>query len=65
MRALAIAKEKGLKIPLVYNTGGYETVRALKILDGVIDIYLPDMKYSDKTQALIYSGIEDYPSHNQ
>jgi putative pyruvate formate lyase activating enzyme len=44
---LAIAKEMGLKIPLVYNTGGYDSMETLKLLDGVIDIYMPDMKYSD------------------
>lgn len=60
LAALVIAKEKGLEIPLVYNCGGYESVEALKILDGVIDIYMPDLKYGDNAAAKKYSGADDY-----
>jgi putative pyruvate formate lyase activating enzyme len=62
LNALKIAHEYGLRIPLVYNTSGYETLEALKILDGVVDIYLPDMKYMDSQKADAYSaGAWDYP----
>ncbi|MGA2974964.1 MAG: radical SAM protein [Spirochaetia bacterium] len=60
VRALAIAAPKGLSIPLVYNCGGYESVETLRVLDGVIDIYMPDMKYSSDEEALRYSGAKDY-----
>ena len=60
LAALVIAKEKGLEIPLVYNCGGYESVETLKILDGTIDIYMPDFKYGDNASAKRYSGAADY-----
>ncbi len=60
VRALAIAAPRGLRIPLVYNCGGYESVETLRLLDGVIDIYMPDIKYSKDEEALRYSGVEDY-----
>lgn len=60
VRALAIAAQRGLRIPLVYNCGGYESVETLRLLDGVIDIYMPDIKYSSDEEALRYSGAEDY-----
>jgi putative pyruvate formate lyase activating enzyme len=60
LEAVFIAKEKGLKVPLVYNCGGYESMEALEILDGVIDIYMPDMKYSDNSAAKKYSNAPDY-----
>lgn len=61
VRAVWIASEKGLRVPLVYNCGGYESVETLKILDGIIDIYMPDFKYWDSGYAGQYSGAEDYP----
>ncbi|MBU1148408.1 MAG: radical SAM protein [Candidatus Omnitrophica bacterium] len=61
LEAVFIAKERGLKVPLVYNCGGYESIEALKILDGIIDIYMPDMKYSDNKAAKKYSFAPDYP----
>jgi putative pyruvate formate lyase activating enzyme len=60
LEAVSIAKKKGLKVPLVYNCGGYESMEALEILDGVIDIYMPDMKYSDNSAAKKYSNAPDY-----
>lgn len=62
--AISIAKEKGLKIPILYNTSGYEKVEILKYLDGIIDIYLPDAKYGDKIVAKKYSDAENYPEIN-
>ncbi|MBI5050881.1 MAG: radical SAM protein [Nitrospirae bacterium] len=61
LKSLEIAIDKGLKIPLVYNCGGYESVETLKILDGIIDIYMPDFKYSSPEAANKYSKAPDYP----
>ena len=62
LNAARIAHLKGLHIPLVYNTSGYESVEMLKLLDGVVDIYLPDMKFMDAQEAEIYmAGASDYP----
>ena len=62
LRATRIAFRKGLRLPLVYNTSGYERVEVLRILDGIVDIYLPDMKYMDGQQSGRYSaGAADYP----
>jgi putative pyruvate formate lyase activating enzyme len=63
--ALLIAAKKGLRLPLVYNTGGYDAINTLKLLDGIVDIYMPDMKYADEEIAKKYSLIPDYPYHNQ
>lgn len=60
LEAVFIARDKGLKVPLVYNCGGYESMEALDILDGIIDIYMPDMKYSNNTSAKKYSNAPDY-----
>ena len=60
VRSLAIAKEKGLKLPFVYNTDAYDSVETLKLLDGIIDIYMPDVKYSDDKIALKYSSAPRY-----
>jgi len=65
MAAVLIAAKAGLKIPLVYNTGGYDSMAMLNFLDGVIDIYMPDMKYSDPKTARRYSKIRNYPQVNQ
>ncbi len=61
LRSLEIAIDKGLKIPLVYNCGGYEALETLKILDGIIDIYMPDFKYAETEPAKTYSKARDYP----
>ena len=65
MAAVLMAAKAGLQIPLVYNTGGYDSLAMLKLLDGVIDIYMPDMKYSHAEIAKRYSRIPDYPHVNQ
>jgi putative pyruvate formate lyase activating enzyme len=62
LSAARIALRKGLRVPLVYNTSGYERVEIVKLLDGVVDIYLPDFKYTDPSKAALYSsGAADYP----
>ena len=60
IEAIKIAKDRGLKIPIVYNSNSYENVEALKHLKGYIDIYLPDLKYSDNEIAYKYSNIKNY-----
>jgi len=61
LRALPLAVEDGLQVPLVYNCGGYESLETLRILDGVFDIYMPDFKYGDSEAAKKYSNVESYP----
>jgi len=62
INATRIALKKGLRLPLVYNTSGYESLEIVKLLDGIVDIYLPDMKYMDADQAAKYSAdASDYP----
>ena len=60
IEALKIAKSKGLKIPIVYNSNGYESIETLKALDGYIDVYLPDLKYYYDELAIKYSGVKRY-----
>ncbi len=65
LEALLIAAEKGLRVPLVHNTGGYDSLAALRVLEGIVDIYMPDMKYADEEAGRQYSKVEEYPSVNQ
>lgn len=65
LQALLIAAKTGLHIPLVYNTGGYDSLPALALMDGIVDIYMPDMKYSNPQIALHYSKIRQYPQINR
>jgi putative pyruvate formate lyase activating enzyme len=61
-RALAIAVTRGLSIPIVYNTNGYDSIEVLRLLDGIVDIYMPDLKYADPDAGCRLSGVEDYPA---
>jgi putative pyruvate formate lyase activating enzyme len=61
LKALPKAIEMGLTVPLVYNTGGYDSVETLKLLEGVFDIYMPDFKYTNREVAETYSEAPDYP----
>jgi len=65
LEALELAAESGLHLPLVYNSGGYDSVETLRILDGVIDIYMPDTKYDDEESARELSDVESYPEINK
>jgi putative pyruvate formate lyase activating enzyme len=65
LAAVLIAAEAGLRLPLVYNTGGYDSLATLALLDNVFDIYMPDMKYSSETSARRLSKVKDYPRINQ
>jgi putative pyruvate formate lyase activating enzyme len=59
-RAILIAAENGLNLPIVYNTNAYDSVEVLKLLDGVVDIYLPDLKYAEDEAGFQYSKVRDY-----
>jgi putative pyruvate formate lyase activating enzyme len=63
--ALEVAVGMGLNLPLVYNSGGYDSVETLTLLDGIVDIYMPDMKYADEKTAEQFSGVKDYPLINK
>ncbi|HEX9021096.1 MAG TPA: radical SAM protein [Nitrospirota bacterium] len=65
LKALAIARERGFSLPIVYNTSGYDSVEALRLLDGIVDIYMPDMRYSDNQMALKYSIAPRYADINR
>jgi putative pyruvate formate lyase activating enzyme len=65
LQALCLAIPKGLNIPLVYNTSGYELASVLKLLEGIVDIYLADMRYAQNEMAVKYSDAPDYPRYNQ
>lgn len=62
--AIELAGKSGLTLPIVYNTGGYDLVETLKLLAGLVDIYMPDMKYSDSNVAKELSNAPDYPQIN-
>jgi len=60
VETIKIAGERGLRIPIVYNCGGYEAIETIRLLEGIVDIYMPDIKYSDSTSAKKYSSAPDY-----
>jgi putative pyruvate formate lyase activating enzyme len=60
VRGLAIAARRGLRLPIVYNTNAYESLEVLRLLDGIVDIYLPDLKYADDGVAQALSGVTEY-----
>jgi putative pyruvate formate lyase activating enzyme len=62
-RAVLIAAEQGLRLPIVYNTNAYDSVEVLRLLDGVVDVYLPDLKYADSEAGYQYSKVKDYTEH--
>jgi len=61
VKAIKLAAQAGLDLPIVYNCGGYESVETLKLLEGIIDIYMPDIKYMDEKVALRLSKVKNYP----
>jgi len=62
-RAILIAARQGLRLPIVYNTNAYDSVEVLRLLDGIVDIYLPDLKYADSDAGFQYSKVRDYAVH--
>ncbi len=65
LEALQMAAGRGLQLPVVYNTGGYDSMATLQLLDGIVDIYMPDMKYSEAKVGEEFSGIKRYPQVNR
>jgi putative pyruvate formate lyase activating enzyme len=65
VKALSAARKKGLSVPTVFNTGGYDNPKIINMLDGIIDIYMPDMRYSDDNMAIKYSMVEEYVRYNR
>jgi putative pyruvate formate lyase activating enzyme len=65
LASVLIAAQAGLRLPLVYNTGGYDSLASLRLLDGVVDIYMPDIKYASSKIARQYSKVRNYPEVNQ
>ena len=65
VKALSAARKKGLSVPTVFNTGGYDNPKIIKMLDGIIDIYMPDMRYSNNNMAIKYSMVEEYVRYNR
>src|SRR6266513_3185530 len=59
-RAILIAAEQDLRLPIVYNTNAYDSVEVLKLLDGIVDVYLPDLKYSEDDEGFLYSKVRSY-----
>ncbi|MDQ3685763.1 MAG: radical SAM protein [Acidobacteriota bacterium] len=62
-RAILLAAEDGLRLPIVYNTNAYDSVEVLRLLEGIIDIYLPDLKYADSAEGYTYSKVKNYTEH--
>lgn len=60
VEALGFARGNGMMLPVVYNCGGYESLNVIKLMDGIVDVYLPDLKYADNAPALKYSNCPDY-----
>ena len=65
LAAVLVAAQAGLRLPLVWNSGGYDSLAGLALLDGVVDIYMPDIKYADEEVAYRYSRVRNYPAVNQ
>jgi putative pyruvate formate lyase activating enzyme len=64
-RGILLAAEKGLRLPIVYNTNAYDSVEVLKLLDGIVDIYLPDLKYAEDQAGFEYSKVREYTRHSR
>ena len=65
LKSLALAREKGLRLPIIYNSNSYDAIETLKLLDGVVDIYLPDLKYANNETARELSHIKEYPEFSR
>ena len=65
LKSLVVARGKGLRLPIIYNSNGYDAIPTLKLLDGIIDIYLPDLKYAENDVAREFSHIKNYVDHSR
>jgi putative pyruvate formate lyase activating enzyme len=64
-KAILLAARAGLRLPIVYNTNAYDSVEVLRLLDGIVDVYLPDFKYADSAAGWLYSKVPDYPERSR
>src|SRR5262245_54787233 len=64
-RSILLAAERGLKLPIVYNTNAYDSVEVLKLLDGIVDVYLPDLKYAQDESGYLYSKVRSYKEYSR
>jgi len=64
-KAILLAARAGLRLPIVYNTNAYDSVEVLRLLDGIVDVYLPDFKYADSSAGWLYSKVPDYPERSR
>jgi len=64
-RAILLAAEQGLHLPIVYNTNAYDSVEVLRLMDGIVDVYLPDLKYADNQAGYLYSKVSGYKEHSR
>ena len=64
-KAVLLAARKGLSVPIVYNTNAYDSVEVLRLLEGIVDVYLPDLKYADSGAGALYSKVPDYARHSR
>jgi putative pyruvate formate lyase activating enzyme len=64
-RAVLLAARSGLRLPIVYNTNAYDSVEVLRLLEGIVDVYLPDLKYADSSAGWLYSKVPDYAEHSR
>ena len=64
-KAILLAARAGLRLPIVYNTNAYDSVEVLRLLDGIVDVYLPDFKYADASAGWLYSKVPDYPTRSR
>jgi putative pyruvate formate lyase activating enzyme len=62
-RGILLASQQGLRLPIVYNTNAYDSVAVLRLLDGIVDVYLPDLKYAESEAGYLYSKVKDYKQH--
>jgi putative pyruvate formate lyase activating enzyme len=65
LKAISIARQRDFNLPVVYNTSGYESLESLRLLEGIVDIYMPDMRYSDDAAGVSYSAVAHYPGVNR
>ena len=64
-KAVLLVARAGLRLPIVYNTNAYDSVEVLRLLDGIVDVYLPDFKYADSSAGWLYSKVPDYPERSR
>ena len=64
-RSILIGSERGLRLPIVYNTNAYDSVEVLRLLNGIVDVYLPDLKYAENDAGYLYSKVKGYKDYSR